>query len=39
VKSNRNYMDYLMNGKYGIATINENILGHDAFQKVYKKFF
>lgn len=39
LKLKRNYMEYIMNGKDEIASINSKILSHDSFQKVYKKIF
>ncbi len=39
VELKRNYKDYIMGNNYEVAHINENVLRHHAFQKVYKKFF
>lgn len=39
VELKRNYMEYIMNGKDEIASINSKILSRDSFQKVYKKIF
>ena len=39
LKRHRNYMEYIMDGKCEIASINSRILDYDTFEKVYKKIF